>query len=74
MSECLKDKEPHIGQCCCTCYNHRKDYHHPYTTGGSILEQRGWVCYLPIGKEEEHLLFSGWSEHGMCELWNPKEE
>lgn len=73
ISKCHKDLKPGLGQCCCNCGNHYKDYHHPWTTGKSIMEQRGWICFVDMG-DEMSIMHSDWSEHGMCELWKPKEE
>jgi hypothetical protein len=55
-----------FGKCCCTCHNHVPDHHHPMTTGKSVMEARGWICFVP----EEKMAFSGWVEHGFCELHN----
>ena len=52
------------GRCCCNCRYHLKDMSHPCTDGESILKQRGWICSPP----ELEGAFSGWDEHGMCEM------
>ena len=70
---CQKDMSPGIGECCCNCANHFKDFHHPCTTGESIMKQRGWICFID-SDEDPCIMFSGWSEHGMCELWRQKKE
>ena len=44
--KCHKNLQPGLGQCCCNCGHHYKDFHHPWTTGKSIMEQRGWVCFI----------------------------
>jgi hypothetical protein len=74
--ECQKDKSPGIGQCCCNCANHLKDFHHPLTTGESCLKQRGWICFLDMRdtNESNYSLHSDWSEHGLCECWLPQKE
>jgi len=68
-SNCEKEGEPGLGRCCCNCANHFEDRHHPCTTGESITKQRGWVCFV----DDECVMFSGWSEHGMCELWKQRK-
>jgi hypothetical protein len=60
--KCMTDK---MGECCCTCRYHVPDCHHPDTTGKSMSEQRGWVCLAP----EFDCVFSGWGEHGACEMY-----
>ena len=57
--------------CCCNCKNHIKDFHHCTTTGqkgkGCVCGiQRGWICMAP---EIEGRVFSEWSEHGYCEMY-----
>ena len=52
------------GRCCCNCKNRLADYSHPCTDSKSILQKRGYICYIP----EDGLAFSGWPEHGLCEL------
>lgn len=59
---CQKPSEIFPDMCCCNCAHRIDDYHHPYTTGGSIMAKRGFVC-MPPGRA-----FSGWSEHGVCEM------
>jgi hypothetical protein len=54
----------HHGRCCCNCRYHLRDHSHPLTDGGRITAQRGWLCSPP----ELDAAFSGWSEHGMCEM------
>jgi len=73
---CLKDvwdQPPHnnpglLGKCCCTCANHFKDYSHPGTDGKKASEQRGWICCPEPGHA-----YSGWTEHGMCEMYWKKK-
>ena len=55
--------------CCCNCRYHIKDFSHPCTDGESIMRQRGWICAAP----EMEGMFSGWSEHGMCEMHAPRK-
>lgn len=52
--------------CCCTCAHHKIDASHPETDGMPISHQRGWVCLAP----EFGRVFSGWGEHGLCEMWD----
>ena len=40
-----------------------------FTDGESIMRQRGWICAAP----EMEGMFSGWSEHGMCEMHAPRK-
>jgi hypothetical protein len=53
--------------CCCTCRHHAVDAGHPLTNGESIMTQRGFVCLAP----EFDVVLSGWSAHGLCEMWSP---
>lgn len=60
-------------QCCCTCAHHLRDFHHCTTTGqrdGKCVcsEPKGWIC-VPPEFEGAH---SGWSEHGLCELYSKR--
>ena len=58
-------------RCCCNCAHHIRDYHHCTTTGRtadggcSCSVPRGWICMPP---EFDGAAYSGWSEHGMCEM------
>lgn len=52
------------GYCCCSCRYHMADHSHPLTDGGNVLVRRGWICHPP----EFGFAFSGWSEHGLCEM------
>jgi hypothetical protein len=56
----------HRGRCCCNCRYRLLDRSHPLTDGGRITHQRGWICKKP----ELNGAFSGWSEHGLCEMHN----
>ena len=39
------------------------------------MKQRGWACVGFLMSEGEAVVFSDWSEHGMCELFSePKEQ
>lgn len=69
--KCCKD-EMH-GRCCCNCRFHLRDHHHCTTAGDDIKPAandckcsvpKGWVCAPP----EFPVVYSGWSEHGMCEM------
>ncbi len=62
-------KDTHGGECCCNCAFLLKDFHHPTTTGKSTLVQRGWICAPP---EFDGMVFSGWSQHGLCEMWQQR--
>jgi hypothetical protein len=66
---------PPRSECCCLCRYHVADHSHPGTDGGSILEQRGWVCTVfltwPDG-DDPPKVFSGWHEHGLCEMFEPR--
>ena len=62
MSECQHSK---YGMCCCTCKHRLDDHSHPCTDGKSIMEHRGYICRPP---ESDGRAFSGWSEHGLCEM------
>jgi hypothetical protein len=53
------------GKCCCSCKYHLKDMSHPTTDGKRCVKQRGWVCAPP----EMNGVFSGWTKHGLCEMW-----
>lgn len=59
-------------RCCCNCVNHIADYGHPLTNGKTVMDRRGWIC--TTGRLGEARAFSGWSAHGLCELWKGKEE
>jgi hypothetical protein len=67
---------PEFGSCCCTCKHRLTDYHHCTTTGpvgtkeagsdGCVCSKpRGFICYIP---EMDGRAYSGWGEHGLCEL------
>lgn len=67
--------------CCCNCQSQAVDLSHPLTDGGRVIHQRGWVCLAPefdhspspvlIGSEERiTAVVSGFSQHGLCEMWN----
>ena len=55
--------------CCCTCQHHLQDFHHccttPEHTGCVCRQPKGWVCLAP----EYPGVHSGWSAHGLCEMW-----
>ena len=70
MSECQLGS---FGQCCCKCIHRLIDYHHPCTTGKTMLEPRGYICNAPFDEEKQHY-FSGWMEHAAgCEMYDDKE-
>lgn len=68
-SECVKDL--YRGSCCCNCKFHVADYRHcvtePKKTSCVCDDQKGWACTLFLS--ESGRIFSGWSEHGLCEGW-----
>ena len=61
----MKCQLPKWQGCCCQCRYHVPDYGHPITTGTVIFEQVGWICMPPECKGA----FSGWPEHGLCEMF-----
>ncbi len=75
MIKCCLDCKHNNNQCCCNCKYHFPDYEHCLTNeshrkdnGSCIcLVQKGWVCFNP---EMGGRVYSGWSEHGLCEGWN----
>ena len=74
MKKCNHKDAWRDGCCCCNCQNHIKDMSHPYTDGKAPNEQRGWICLIPkMSNNPKPIAFSGWSEHGFCELHDPKE-
>lgn len=65
MNDCRATKqEP---WCCHNCRWLAVDYSHPITDGGRCVDRRGFVCLDPEGDG----VHSGWTEHGMCEQWEP---
>lgn len=62
---CCIESDYTRGRCCCNCRHHLRDHAHPETTGGSVKVQMGWICFPP---EFDGAAFSGWTEHGMCEM------
>ena len=67
--ECTLVSHPEWNSCCCVCRHHIKDYGHP-DTDGKTFTQRGWVCVGVLNACGEDMVFSGWFEHGMCELFH----
>jgi hypothetical protein len=66
------------GACCCNCGNHYEDFHHCCTTGqngdGCVCSKhKGWICMVSFEGEEPRA-HSGWSEHGECEMYYPKQK
>jgi hypothetical protein len=62
------------GICCCNCRYHIRDFHHCTTTGqvdGKCVcgAPRGWICMPP----ESGVAYSGWGEHGLCEMHSKRE-
>ena len=68
---------PEYKSCCCTCRFHIADFHHCTTAwemreqhGGCVCSvQKGWICTGP----EPEGMYSGWPEHGRCEMWMEKK-
>lgn len=79
MTKTQSDKSvcqiPRWRSCCCTCRYHVRDYHHCTTSkelrerfGGCVCTiPKGWVCLAP--ETDGRGVYSGWTEHGMCEMW-----
>lgn len=65
---------PTLGHCCCGCRWHIEDFHHCTTVKERdhcvCSEHKCWICLAP---EMDGFAYSGWSEHGMCEMWMPKQ-
>lgn len=60
--------------CCCNCRYHLCDLSHPATDGGRITKSRGWICAPPeIFSNGVPAAFSGWTKHGMCEMYSGKK-
>lgn len=73
------------GRCCCNCRWHAEDHSHPNTDGGSCVSLRGFVCLAPefsrtieapmlMLRVEKRVVYSGWPEHGLCEMHDSLEE
>lgn len=73
-AECVLKTHPEWNSCCCVCRNLIIDGSHPDTDGGHIMQQRGWICIGFAYQEAEALGFSGWTAHGMCELFDRRPE
>lgn len=78
MSECFK--EDWNGCCCCNCGNHLEDFYHcttlpkPKGVEGCVCStHKGWICKSKFEDSDKVKYHSGWSEHGMCEMWIPEE-
>lgn len=65
------------GRCCCNCKHHIEDLHHCTTNpalreekkGCICSEHKGWICLAPeMFEERRGGAYSGWPEHGMCEM------
>ncbi len=67
--KCALETHPDLGGCCCQCKYLMIDASHPMTDGGNVLTQRGWACAGFVFCEATPVVYSGWSEHGMCELF-----
>lgn len=70
-------KEQWHDQCCCNCQHHIEDFYHCATgfreanEGCICSKHKGWICMPP---EFEGKAYSGWDEHGMCEMWTKIKE
>lgn len=68
---------PQFNSCCCTCQYRLTDHYHCTTAsemrkekGGCVCGTfKGYVCAAP----EMPVVYSGWSEHGMCEMWTQRD-
>lgn len=61
------------GDCCCNCRWHIEDFYHCATYKGPASQcvcstHKGWIC-MPPDFGGAH---SDWTEHGMCEMHEPK--
>lgn len=70
----MKDSDCQIkrrGECCCICRYHLRDIHHPSTDVPRELwfEHKGWVCAAFLIDRERPSVCSGWTNHGLCELF-----
>ncbi len=86
--KCWLDTE--FKTCCCTCKHRLTDYHHCTTTGQCgdksgfkpgepqdtciCSRPRGYICALGLALGGEARVYSGWSEHGMCEMHQEREK
>lgn len=68
-------KKDFNGCCCCNCKNHLEDFYHcttmPKSKGveGCVCSvHKGWICKTVFADSNEIFYYSGWSEHGICEL------
>ena len=72
MDECCKPQ--FRGECCCNCRHNLQDFYDCTTTKqheGCVCNQpKGYVCALRLN---EGIVYSGWTEHGMCEMWKRQE-
>lgn len=66
--QCTANDEHSQGRCCHNCKWHISDRSHPSTDGGRVINQRGWICVGFIFMEGDPIAFSGWPEHGLCEI------
>ena len=67
---CWQDSLPGLGECCCNCQYRLEDYSHATTDGGRVTRLRGYICSPPLLPKKS---FSGWTEHGGCEMWSLRE-
>ncbi len=74
-NKCMR---PEYGKCCCSCAGRATDYHHCCTNQELRKETGGCVCSIPKGflclvPEMDGRVHSGWTEHGICEMWSKKK-
>lgn len=69
MSKVGKCQLENMQGCCCQCHWRLTDHSHPDTDGKSMSEKRGYICIAFTQMEAMDVAHSGWSEHGMCELF-----
>ena len=67
------------GRCCCNCRFRLTDNHHCTTSPDLVAELGRCVCSLPKGficapPEFDGRVHSGWSEHGLCEMHDYRDE
>lgn len=68
---CWLVTHPEIKGCCCQCKFHLKDYQYAHTGEHWWDKHRGWIC---VGFQHEGAAFSGFAEHGMCEMFMERKE
>lgn len=74
MSDCTMAE--YKGMCCCSCKFHLQDFHHCTTVEERECcvcgQPKGWIC---AGESVENGHYhSGWTEHGLCEMWDRRND